>query len=172
MAQDKITDWNYFSDLPMPFTPFHLGPAIAFKALGRRNFSFMVFGGAQVLMDIEPLIGIIQNKPVLHGYTHTVLGALLIGLFAALTGKPVSQWVLRLCRAREASISWTAAFAGALGGTFSHILLDAVMHSDMNPWWPLVDGNALLGLISLGQLHLLCLVLGLLGLIGMGYAEK
>jgi len=155
----------------MPLTPFHLGPAIAFKALGGRHFSFMVFGGAQVLMDIEPLIGIIQHKPVLHGYTHTLLGALAIGLIAALMGKPISQWVLRLCRARATSISWTAALSGALIGTFSHIVLDAVMHSDMSPWWPLMSGNGLLGAMTLAQLHITCLVLGLLGMIGMAYEK-
>ena len=39
----------------MPFTPIHLGPGAALKAIGGRHFSFMVFGGSQVLMDIEPL---------------------------------------------------------------------------------------------------------------------
>jgi membrane-bound metal-dependent hydrolase YbcI (DUF457 family) len=152
----------------MPFTPFHLGPAIAFKALGGHRFSFMVFGGAQVLMDIEPLIGILQNKEVLHGITHTVPGALVIGLVAAVIGKPISEFVLRLCKARDVEISWLASFAGALIGTLSHILLDAVMHFDMNPLWPFVQGNALLSIISLTQLHLLCLGLGLLGLAGLG----
>lgn len=54
----------------------------------------MVFGGAQVLMDIEPLLGLIQNRLVLHGYTHTLAGALLIGLAAALTGRPISAFVI------------------------------------------------------------------------------
>lgn len=166
-----MANLNYFAVTHMPFTPFHLGPAIAFKALGGRHFSFMVFGGSQVLMDIEPLIGIIQHKPVLHGYTHTLLGALVIGMFAALIGKPISQWVLRLSRARVTSISWTAALSGALIGTFSHIVLDAVMHSDMSPWWPLMNGNGLLGAITLAQLHIACLVLGLLGMIGVGYEK-
>ncbi len=61
----------------MPFTPFHLGPGALFKAVGGRHFSFMVFGGTQVLMDIEPLLGLIRGWPVLHGYTHTLAGALL-----------------------------------------------------------------------------------------------
>ena len=30
----------------MPITPFHLGPGAAFKAIGGRHFSFVVFGGA------------------------------------------------------------------------------------------------------------------------------
>ena len=32
----------------MPFTPVHLGPGLALKALGGRHFRLMVFAGAQV----------------------------------------------------------------------------------------------------------------------------
>ena len=52
----------------MPFTPFHLGPGGVLKAVGGRHFSFMVFGGAQVLMDIEVLVRMDLGTPVLHGY--------------------------------------------------------------------------------------------------------
>lgn len=148
----------------MPFTPLHLGPGALFKAIGGRHFSFMVFGGAQVLMDIEPLLGILQDKPVLHGYTHSVAGALLIGLAAAITGRPISAWVLRASSYAQVAPSWRAAFSAALIGTYSHILFDAVMHADMNPWWPFGHGNGLLGLVPLGTLHLLCVGAGSLGL--------
>jgi membrane-bound metal-dependent hydrolase YbcI (DUF457 family) len=154
----------------MPFTPFHLGPGALFKAIGGRHFSFMVFGGAQVLMDIEPLIGIIQNKPILHGYTHTLAGALLIGLAAAVTGRPISAFVLRLLSIPHSPVTWRAAFAGAFVGTYSHVLLDAIMHADMNPWWPIAAGNGLLGAMPLGLLHLLCLGLGGLGAAFMALA--
>ena len=76
----------------MPFTPIHLGPGLAFKALGGRHFSFMVFGGAQVLMDLEPLIGILQDRDVLHGVTHTWLGALVIGSVAAVKESPNARF--------------------------------------------------------------------------------
>jgi hypothetical protein len=158
------------ADPPMPFTPFHLGPGALFKAVGGRHVSFMVFGGAQVLMDIEPLIGLIENRPVLHGYTHTVAGALVIGLVAALTGRPVSEFVLRLLSIAHAPITWRAAFAGAFLGTFSHVVFDAAMHADMNPWWPLANGNGLLGVIPLGLLHVLCLGAGVLGAVWAGIA--
>ena len=82
----------------MPFTPFHLGPGAAFKAIGGRHFSFMVFGGSQVLMDIEPLVGILRGSAILHGYTHTIAGAMVIGAIAALIGKPISAYVLALLR--------------------------------------------------------------------------
>jgi membrane-bound metal-dependent hydrolase YbcI (DUF457 family) len=147
----------------MPFTPIHLGAGAAFKAIGDRHFSFMVFGGAQVMMDIEPLIGLIRDSDVLHGPSHTLLGALLIGTVAGLIGKPISLAVLRLFGFADARISWTASFSGALLGTGSHILLDAMMHADMRPWWPLATGNPLLGAIPTDHLHMLCLGLGVIG---------
>jgi hypothetical protein len=149
----------------MPLTPIHLGPGIAIKsALGNR-FSFMVFGGAQVLMDIEPLIGIIRGKAVLHGYTHTILGALIIGLVAGVIGRPISAFTLKLLKIKHQPFTWTSSFWGAFTGTFSHIGLDAVMHGDMSPLWPIAQGNKLLGVVSIGWLHLLCLGLGLLGVL-------
>ena len=147
----------------MPFTPIHLGPGALFKAIGGRHFSFMVFGGSQVMMDIEPLVGIIQGKAILHGYTHTLAGALLIGVAAGLIGRPISAWVLRGLRIPHFPLTWTASFAGALVGTFSHVLLDAVMHSDMNPWRPIAEGNGLLAVLPVGILHMLCLGLGIVG---------
>ena len=156
----------------MPFTPIHLGPGLAFKALGGRHFSFMVFGGAQVLMDIEPLLGMLQNKDVLHGYTHTVLGALVIGTVAGVVGRPVSAWVLKRLAIAHQPFTWFASFAGPYIGTFSHVLLDAVMHSDMSPWWPLASSNALLRVITIDQLHMVCLAAGILGMIGVGLRRR
>jgi membrane-bound metal-dependent hydrolase YbcI (DUF457 family) len=147
----------------MPFTPFHLGPGAAFKALGGRHFSFMVFGGAQVLIDLEPLIGLLRGSAVLHGATHTLLGALVIGGVAGLIGKPISAFVLKRLAIPHHPFTWTASFVGAWVGTFSHIGFDALMHSDMNPWWPFAEGNGWLHAIELGELHLLCAGLGVLG---------
>ncbi len=147
----------------MPFTPSHLGPGAAIKAIAGRHFSFMVFGGSQVLMDIEPLMAIIQNQPVLHGYTHTVIGALLIGLIAGVIGRPISVFALNLLRIEHPPFTWIASFSGAFIGTLSHVALDAVMHSDMNPLWPWAQGNGLLGVLSVNVLHIFCLALGFIG---------
>ena len=156
----------------MPFTPIHLGPGAAFKAIGGRHFSFMVFGGSQVLMDIEPLIGILTNKPILHGPTHTLLGALAIGTLAGIIGKPISAAVLRGLSVPHYQFTWAASFLGAYVGTFSHIVFDAIMHSDMSPWWPIAGGNQLLGQISLGHLHVACMVAGLLGAVVVAIRVK
>ena len=151
----------------MPFTPFHLGVGAICKAgLGKR-FSFMVFGGSQVLMDLEPGIKLLTGSVPLHGPTHTVLGAFGIAMLAAVVGKPLSELVLKWCRVVDYHISWSASAIAAFLGTFTHIVLDAVMHADMVPWYPFWDRNNLLGSMGIESLHLLCLGLGILGGIGV-----
>ena len=147
----------------MPFTPFHLGPGAVFKAIGGSHFSFMVFGGAQVMMDIEPLVGILRGSFVLHGYSHTLAGAAAIGTAAGLIGRPISTFVLKLLRIPHYPFTWTASFLGAYIGTFSHVLLDALMHPDMHPWWPFAPGNPLLEALSTGWLHIGCAVAAVVG---------
>lgn len=145
----------------MPFTPLHLGPGLACKAIAGRRFSFMVFGGTQGLMDIEPLLGLLGLIDSLHGPSHTLPGALLIGLVATLTGKPVGNAMLRWLHWRGPPVSWGSAALAAFIGSFSHIGLDALMHADIRPLWPLSNANPLRDAISWQALHGGCLLLGL-----------
>lgn len=148
----------------MPFTPFHLGPGMALKALAGRHLSFMVFGGSQVLMDLEPLFGIIQGKATLHGLSHTVAGAAVIGAAAAVSGKPISTWALRTMNVPHSGLTWRCAWVSAYVGTFSHIGLDAVMHADMAPFWPFGARNPWLGIVDINTLHGICAAAAGLGL--------
>lgn len=158
----------------MPFTPLHMGPGLAIKAAAGRHFSVLVFGIAQVAMDIEPLIGLIRGADVLHGWTHTVPGATLIGLTAFLLAPPLCNRILRrwnrelehhklqwLCSPEP--ITRAAAASGAFIGTYSHVLLDGVMHADMLPLRPWSEGNALLRLMSIDALYLGCFICGVIG---------
>jgi hypothetical protein len=147
----------------MPFTPFHLGPGAAFKALLGRHFSFLVFGGAQVLMDLQPLAAMLGADVALHGISHTLAGAAVIGAVAFATGKPVSDFVLRRSGVAHRPLTWAATAAGAWIGTFSHVALDSVMHADLVPGWPWFAGNPLLFSLSATELHALCVVLGGVG---------
>jgi hypothetical protein len=155
-----------------------MGPGLALKALAGRHFSLMVFGFSQVAIDIEPLVRIIRGDAVLHGFTHTYLGATLIALISALVGRPVCQYLLRYWNPDPSSpflnwlptaksIPWSAAIAGAFAGTYSHVLLDSIMHSDMQPIAPASDANALLHVISVDSLHLVCVISGVLGVLLM-----
>ncbi|MBA6384684.1 metal-dependent hydrolase [Colwellia sp. BRX10-9] len=151
----------------MPFTPIHMGPGIFIKAILQSSFSLMVFGWTQIVMDIQPLIVLITGEGHLHGFTHTYVGAVLIAIFSALTGKYLSELGLKLIsiskRENPISIAWWVVFLSAFVGSFSHVLLDSIMHSDVEPFFPFLLDNPLLGLISVTMLHKLSLYSGLLG---------
>ena len=150
----------------MPFTPFHMGPGIVVKALLQGSFSLMVFGWAQIVMDIQPLFVLISGEGHLHGFSHTYVGATLLAIFSALSGKYLSEiglYVLGLNKQWQVKIKWWVSFLSAFIGTFSHVLLDSIMHSDVQPFFPFTTDNSLLGLISVQSLHKFCLYSGLVG---------
>jgi membrane-bound metal-dependent hydrolase YbcI (DUF457 family) len=138
----------------MPFTPFHLGPGIAIKAAAPRHVSLGMFAGAQVAMDLEPAIGMLSGAATLHGITHTLPGALVVAL-ACLPFKRLAEWVFSV------SISWQQAITGTLLGTYTHVLLDSLVHHDIRPLWPLSDANPLQNLLSWHETEVLCGVLAL-----------
>lgn len=161
----------------MPFTPFHMGPGLALKAIGGRHFSLITFSLAQVVMDIEPLINLMRGAEVVHGSTHSYAAAVLIAALVALASPRISRPILRAWNREIAfhRLGWLAApesletipaITGAFAGTLSHVLLDSLMHADMAPLAPWAASNTLLGLISNETLHQLCVLAGALGLVG------
>lgn len=160
----------------MPFTPLHMGPGLAIKALAGRRFSLLAFGVAQVAMDIEPLVGMASGATVLHGASHTYLAALFIAVAVAVItpsiGRPIlGRWNRELLALRLAWLVEPEAFrtgpvvAGAVIGTVSHLMFDSVMHLDVTPLAPWSDANALFHLVSVSALHQFCLLSGLFGFV-------
>ncbi len=151
----------------MPFTPFHMGPGIFIKAFLQGSFSLMVFGWAQIVMDIQPLIVLYTDKGQLHGFSHSYPGASLLAIFSALTGKYLSELGLMILgiskKENPIKITWKVVFISALIGTFSHVLLDSIMHGDVEPFYPFYLSKNLHGLISISQLYKLCLYSGIVG---------
>lgn len=153
----------------MPFTPFHLGPGLAIKGLMPNQFSLSIFALSNVAMDVEPLYRMWRVQPPMHGVSHTLAGALLIGIAAAVVGRGAITLAGRLAArwGGEASLSlritWLQAWLGALLGTGSHLLLDAVMHDDMRPFAPLTDANPLLMTAWMLHLHLACILAAMFG---------
>ena len=141
----------------MPFTPLHLGIGTICKATSKHQFSFMIFGGTQVLMDMEPLLGMLLGWSHLHLYTHNIFGAVSIGFIAIITGKPISEWLLKRLNYEYWQISWKVAMTSALIGSFSHVWLDAFMHFDMYPLFPLSSAHPWFGLTSTIALHVFCI---------------
>jgi membrane-bound metal-dependent hydrolase YbcI (DUF457 family) len=141
-----------------------MGPGLLVKSLLQGSFSLMVFGWAQILMDLQPLIVMITGEGHLHGFSHTYVGASLIGIAAALTGKHMGEFGLRVLRLpQHIPIRWPVAIASAFIGTFSHVLLDSIMHSDLEPFAPFNTLNPFLYYISIDALHYACLYSGIAG---------
>ena len=150
----------------MPFTPIHMGPGILVKSILQSSFSLMVFGWTQIVMDIQPLIVMITGEGHLHGFTHTYLGAVLIAIISALSGKYLSELglkILGMTKKQTILILWRVAFLSAFIGSFSHVLLDSIMHTDVEPFYPITLFNNFHGFISIETLHKLCLYSGLVG---------
>ena len=153
----------------MPFTPFHMGPGILVKAILQGSFSLMVFGWAQIVMDLQPLFVLVTGNGHLHGFSHTYIGAGLLAVLSALSGKYLSDVGLKILGISKngnlIKIRWWVSFLSAFIGTYSHVLLDSIMHSDVEPYYPLSQENDLLGLITAPQLHQLCIYSALVGAI-------
>ncbi len=143
----------------MPFTPLHMGPGVVVKAVMRNSFSLVVFGGSQIVIDIQPLVVMLTGKGELHGFSHTVLGATIIGLLCGLLGKPIGELFLKLYfEQKRIPISWRVSFISAFIGTYSHIFVDSIMHSDVMPLSPFSVKSPLHGIISIEMLHMICVV--------------
>lgn len=158
----------------MPITPFHFGPAAAIKAAAPRHFSFTMFVLTNVVIDVEPLYYMVTGDWPIHRFAHTYLGATVVAVACLLAGRPACSWALRLWNSRlneaqarwlgvEARIAAVPAAGGALLGAWTHVLLDSLMHPDMDPLSPFAKGNDLLLAVTLGQLELFCIVTGALG---------
>ena len=150
----------------MPFTPYHMGPGILVKALLRGSFSLMIFGWTQVIMDVQPLVVMLTNQGTLHGFTHTYAAAVVIALFAAVTGKHLAQIALRLgprSGRRGLTVPWSVAFASAFIGSLSHVALDSLIYTDIRPFAPVSQANPSFGLVASSALYDLSMVAGLVG---------
>jgi membrane-bound metal-dependent hydrolase YbcI (DUF457 family) len=156
----------------VPFTPFHFGPGALVHSAAPTHISFLAFCGANVLVDVEPLYYMISGGYPIHRFFHTYLGATLAGLICVLLFALVRRFGMPLLRMlRLENLSVRAVALGAFAGTYSHVLLDSLMHADMRPFAPFSDATPLLGAISLGALHGFCATAGLVGL-GIIFARR
>jgi hypothetical protein len=83
----------------MPFTPFHLGPALGLGLPLRKNVHVPTFIMANVILDVEPFL-VLQfglNYP-LHGYLHTFLASLFAGLLFGYAMFILERFVQPLCK--------------------------------------------------------------------------
>ena len=163
----------------MPFTPFHFGPGyLATEISPPRWFSFYVFAFSQVVIDCETLLNILNGAPRLHTFFHTFAGSLVAGTLTVLLYRPVYRCIdlplkavpplkIKLARWRlwDSSIpSWRTSVFTAWIGAWSHVLFDAVDHSDLRPFAPWSEANPLHALVSSGNIYLAFFLCGVAAL--------
>jgi membrane-bound metal-dependent hydrolase YbcI (DUF457 family) len=147
----------------MPVTPFHLGPGIAFKLIASRHVSFTIFAFTQILIDLEAFYYFAQNDGHMHRHLHTFLGAAIVAGVGVVVGRPLCQWLLKLWNSHLSPVQKRWLYVEPQ--IFSHILLDSIMHGDMQPFLPFSDKNGLYHILTLDQLDMLCVVSGFVGLL-------
>jgi hypothetical protein len=163
----------------MPFTPFHLGPALLVKSAAPRHFSFSAFAISQVAIDCETLYWRSRHQWHVHRVLHTFVGGAIVGTVLAVAFSllvwPSFLRIRRLVNnnannahnahndrlAAEARLG--PAIAGGLLGGLSHSLLDGIVHWDIRPFGPFSMENPFLGLLDERLLYVLCTAMGALG---------
>ena len=153
----------------MPFTPFHLGPALFLGLVLLRFLDFPTFLIANVIVDIEPFTVILLNLNYpLHGFLHSFLGGTLlaIALTAFMAGVRIRFNRILSAFKIEQETSTGKILSASLLGIYIHIILDSYMHSDIRPFYPL-DINPFLSrsmLVGL-KINMLCTWMFIAGLI-------
>ena len=148
-------------------TPFHFGPGAAIHAIAPKRVSFIAFCAANILIDVEPLYYILTGQFPLHRFLHSYIGATLIALVTlalfvtarAIAGRFRLPNLFGWRDLRAASVAASAVF-----GSYTHVVFDSIMHSDIRPFAPFGDSNPLLRAIALDTMHWSCVLAGAIGI--------
>jgi hypothetical protein len=152
----------------MPFTPFHLGPALAIGLPSKKYMHTPTFILANVVLDVEPLMVLVfgLNYP-LHGYLHTIALAVVVGALLSIAmfklGGIFSPFFKTLRLETDAPLRFRAYLFAGIAGTALHVLMDALIYSDIQPFFPWAS-NPLLNLsVTNSDVSLACVLLGFFG---------
>ena len=152
----------------MPYPPLHMCVGLGAKAIKPSRFSFVMFGATQIAIDLQPLLNrIFPGLMERHTPSHTLIGATIIMFTCLAFRKPLGNLF-------NIMIEQRAAIYGAATGAYSHILLDAIVHKDVNAslFWPFNIDSHLYGLIGDKSMALSCCVSGILGALWLGRQGK
>lgn len=152
-----------------------MGIALIAKPALNRRFSIVTFGIAQVVMDIEPGIRMWASADVLHGPTHSILGALILAFLVmqiapSICNYLVAKWNKEVSHYKQPwllhsdPVSKSAVAFGALFGTLSHLVLDSLIHHDIHPLSPFLAANPLSDLVTHDGVYQACTIMGVVGI--------
>lgn len=153
----------------MPFTPFHLGPGLGLGLPLRRYLHAPTFLLASVIVDVEPLLVLFLGlRYPLHGYLHTFLLAIPIGLVLGCVMfllENLLHPLYRIFLLETGSSLRLRSFVVAGGlGTGLHVLLDTPLYSDITPFYPMTT-NPFHNPALTQEIYSLCIWLGAFGIV-------
>lgn len=151
----------------MPFTPFHLGPALLFGLVFFSYLDFPTFLVANVIVDLEPFIVLTLGLDMpLHGFFHSFLGGTLASLSLAFVMMRVGEYLKPVMRffQLEQTPHRRSVLAAALSGVYLHIVLDARLYTDIKPFYPSTVNPLLSGSLFVGfEVYGFCVLSALAG---------
>jgi membrane-bound metal-dependent hydrolase YbcI (DUF457 family) len=153
----------------MPFTPFHFGPALCLGLPLRKYMHVPTFIVANVILDVEPFL-VLQfglNYP-LHGYLHTFLASLFVGLLLGYAMFILERFVQPIYKTflleTGNSLNLKSFLLSGSLGTGLHVLLDSPLYADIQPFYPLTTNPLYSPALSI-EVYSLCVWMGIFGII-------
>ena len=148
----------------MPFTPFHLGTALFLGEIFEKRINMAAIMLGSIIVDIRATYCFFTGCQPLHGPLHTYLGATLLALLVVIGiygGRHILEKITLRLRMKQ-DYSLYSIIAGALIGTWSHVLLDSFLYTDIIPLWPL-ELNPFYGILSFSLVYSVCIGCFVLG---------
>jgi membrane-bound metal-dependent hydrolase YbcI (DUF457 family) len=137
------------SPLDMPFTPYHVGPALLISLILYPYLDIPTFVIANIIVDVEPLLVLLLDLPQpLHGPFHS----LTVGASAAVVLAAIMHGIRRFTKPIQVSRrlpqdpGFLDLLKTSLLGVWFHVLLDAFMYPELRLLYPL-EWNPLLNLV-------------------------
>ncbi len=144
----------------MPFTPYHVGPALLVALLLYPLLDIPAFVVASLIIDFEPFLALFNLLPWSpHGRFHSITLGIIVGLAVAggfyLLRKYRNPIKLPKAFSQEPSIKNTV--ISSVVGVWMHVLLDAFVHGDINLFYP-IQWNPLLQAVSRSTVINFCII--------------
>lgn len=141
----------------MPFTPFHLGPALFISLLFISLFDLPTLIVSSVIVDLEPFVVLLfqLNYPS-HGFVHSYLGGTIAALMVALAMHALrghTERIMRMFRLHQKT-SFRNVLVTSFFGVYFHIFLDSFLYREMEPFYPL-EANPFPETASLQTLYMI-----------------
>jgi len=153
----------------MPFTPFHIGPALGAGLPLKNKIHWPTFFVANLVVDIEPfLVLLLGLEYPLHGYLHTFLFASLLGLMLGCLMFVLNRFLNPIYKSflleSKNKLGIGSFVAAGIFGTMLHVFLDSPLYTDIRPLFPFTE-NPLYNPALSSMVYEFCLLAGAIGVI-------